>query len=349
MHGTYLGHRMRTHRAKIVALIAVLTITAIAVAVGAGARPRNSVNPRRIMLGTSMSWNNGETGMDAIARVEGQIGRKLGAVRVFVPWDGFNNFPSPFHTWLRDSDHKMYFSVKSLRTNGSIVQWADIARAQPGDRLYDDILTWANDIKGYGERIFFIFNHEPEAKVSDPMGTSAEYVAAWRHIVDIFRSQGVTNARYTWVMTDYAYHLVGTNDDRNADKWYPGDAYVDQIGSDPYNWYTCRGDKNATWRSLEGMVQAFKAFGAEHPDKFMVLAEFGSIEDPKDPGRKGRWLQEAVDLFRRPGYEMFRALLYFDSDDQTYGPCNWYLDSSQASVDAYRVVGSDVHFQRNMT
>jgi hypothetical protein len=332
-----------------ITIVGCLLIAMLASTGTASANWRSSAH--RMLLGVSLAPRGGETNEEYVQRVEREEGRKMGAIRVYLNWDYYKSFPTPFHTWLAQTDHRMYMSVRSIHADGTPIPWASIAAAKPGSALYNQMLTWADELKGYGKRIFFTFNHEPEEKVNDPMGTPADFVAAWRKIVTVFRQQGVTNLRYVWIMTDWAFSLAnqGSSDDRNANNWYPGDAYVDQIAADPYNWYTCRSTKNPEWRSLAQLAAPLKNWGAQHPDKALAFTEFGSVEDPSDPGRKASWLDDAATLFQQPGYQQFRAILYFNSRDQNYAPCTWYLNSSQSAMNAFAHIGEMPWLQRNMS
>ena len=75
--------------------------------------------------------------------------------------------------------------------------------------------------------IYLIFNHEPESQANDPMGSSADFIAAWRRFVQVFRAEGTRNVTWTWTMTDWAFE---TSDERAASNWYPDDV-VDAIGA----------------------------------------------------------------------------------------------------------------------
>ncbi len=208
----------------------------------AGADPQGA----KILFGAFPGPRGPQTPQQAVQALEAQIGRPLAGVRVFDLWD--SPFPDPYTTWLRDTGHTVFLSVKSQRVNGQVVLWRDIANAQPGSTLYNQIVGWANNVKAFGAPMYFIFNHEPEAAASDRMGTAQDFIAAWQKVITVFRDQGVTNAKYVWTMTDYAFWRT---DGGRADLWYPGDAYVDAIASDAYNWYNCRSGINTPWHTLE--------------------------------------------------------------------------------------------------
>lgn len=293
-----------------------------------------------MLLGAYTTPRSGETMTQTIQRTESLIGRPLGAVRVYQNWD--SAFPSKYHNWLRDTGHAIYLSVKAKRSNGTYVLYADIANAQPGSALYNDMVRWANALKGFGDHIYFIFNHEPEAKAARSNGDSTGFVAAWRKIVNVFRSQGVTNASYVWTMTDYAF---SAKDARAAVYWYPGDNYVDQIGADVYNWYTCRPTNPQSWKSLAEKLEPIRRFGLQHPGKGLVLPEFGSVEDSAATGRKGSWFTDAETLFQQPGWEQFAAVMYFNTADHNYSACRWYLDSTESALSGFQQMGADPFFQ----
>lgn len=200
--------------------------------------------------------------------LESRAGRSLPGIRVFDLWD--QPFPSSDDLWLRDNGHTLFFSVRAKRMNGSVVLRRDIANAAPGSTLYQEIVGWATKGKSFGEHMYFTFNHEPEASASDANGTPQEFIAAWRKVIDVFRQQNVTNATYVFITTGFAYRVT---DGRRADLWYPGDAYVDAIGEDDYNWSDCRPGVDTPWRSLEYIADPLRVWAQGHPGKELMVGE----------------------------------------------------------------------------
>src|SRR5439155_21071546 len=72
--------------------------------------------------------------------------------------------------------------------------------------------------------------------------TAAEFVAAWRHIVTVFRSEGATNVRFV-----FSPNVISANSP-NFSSMYPGDRYVDRVALDGYNWGTSRA--STRWRGF---------------------------------------------------------------------------------------------------
>lgn len=294
-----------------------------------------STGPEPLMFGAFPGPRTGQSLQQAVVALESQIGRELEAVRAFYRWDA--PFPTSYETWLRDTGHTLVMSVKAIRMNGTHIPWADIASAQPGSPLHTDIVRWATRVKDYGAPMYFVFHPEPETVSNDSNGTSTDFIAAWRKVISVFREAGVTNASYVWTMTDYSFWRT---DHRRAALWYPGDGYLDHIAADAYNWYTCRGN-NTPWWSLQQIIDPLRQFGAAHPSKGLMLLEFGGYEDPAVTGRKAQWFRDAQALFKQPGWEQFKAILYFNTAQPPFPNCQWWIDTSQSSLEAFRSLAND--------
>ena len=297
-----------------------------------------------LKFGAVTQPRSGESYQTALQRGEATAGRKYDVVREFLNWD--SPFPDSFHTMVRDSGRTMILSVKSRRVSGQTVLWQSIIDAQPGSALYADVERWADRVRNYGVPMYFTFNHEPESKASSTMGEAPQFIAAWRKIHDIFVARGATNAKFMWITTDYAF-MVTASARNYGPKWYPGDDYVDSMGIDAYNWFTCRTGIDTPWWSLETIIRPFRDFGTLHPDKELWLTEWASTEDPANPNRKAQWYAAAQALFKRSDYAQFVGISYFDAR----GPdnCRWYPDSSTQSATGYRTMATDPFYDGGIT
>jgi Glycosyl hydrolase family 26 len=274
--------------------------------------------------------------------LETQIGRRLGAIRVYYNWD--SPFPDTDLNWFVANGYPLLLSVKSERVNHTFLQWRAIADAQPGSAIHNDIVRWATRIKNLGVHVYFTFNHEPETTLNNS-GTGADFIAAWRKVVTVFREQGVTNADYLWIMTAFSFKA---QDRRRAIDWFPGDAWIDYMGADAYNWYNCRPGTNNPWNSLEKLLNPMRLFAQGHTIKGLMVPEYASTEDPAQPNRKAQWFNDARALFKKAGWEGFKAILYYNKTSK-YPNCRWFVNSSTASLNAFRAMGADVYYTRTET
>lgn len=96
---------------------------------------------------------------------------------------------------------------------------------------YDSYLrTFARTVRSFGRPVVFSFGHEMNA---DWYGWGyrhtrpAVFVAAWRHIHQVFASQGARDVTWLWTV-----NVVGGPDCGPIREWWPGSAYVTWVGID---------------------------------------------------------------------------------------------------------------------
>lgn len=331
-HVSAFDRRTRAAATTATLLVAGLAASGLAAAPAQAASVDNPIMVGAVGAGKQMILDH-----------EAVVGERVNGLRVYKMWDSwlFNKD----HQWARDTGHTLFLSIRSARMDKSPIKWNAIAAAQPGDRLYDDMLNQARQIKNFGAKVYIVFNHEPEAGQADPMGSSlaakpAEYVAAWRKVIGIYRTAGVTNAEYVFTATARGFNR---SDVRDARPFYPGDAWVDHIASDGYNWGTCR-NPNERWRGMAGIIGGHRKFGQLHPTKSLMLLEWGSAEDANDPMRKARWINDVQALFKQSAYDQFSVLLQWQGRnipaDNNLG-CRFDYASSTAAQQAWAKLERD--------
>jgi len=110
----------------------------------------------------------------------------------------------------------------------------DVSLAAIAAGQYDDYLrSYASAVKAFGSRVILSFGHEMNG-VWYSWGyrhvAPGVFVAAWRHIVTVFRQQGAD--KVTWLWTVNVIHRNG--DIPSPAPWWPGSAYVNWVGIDGY-------------------------------------------------------------------------------------------------------------------
>lgn len=282
----------------------------------------------------------GNTKSATIQSLENSVARPFEYIRVFRSWD--SAFPDTDVNWMESTGHSLFLSVKARLKSGTNVSYQAIADAQPGSALHNNMVRWATAIKGYNQPIYLSFNHEPDTSNSQRSGTPSQFIAAYRKFVTVMREQNVTNAHFAFTTAVRNYSISPTNN-KYAPKYYPGDAWIDAIAIDVYNMY-CR-KKDGTfaypWRSLESLLGPFMTFVATHPGPDLVVAEWGSAEDPSNPNRKAQWITDARGLFKQPAYERFVAISYWNNLSHNYAGCDFKVTTSTASLDAFKAMAND--------
>ena len=204
----------------------------------------------------------------------------------------------------------------------TILQWDPtkvlIGRIAAGG--YDRYLrSFADSVRKFGQPVVIGFGHEMNATwYSWGYGhvPPATFVAAWRHIVTLFRSQGADNVTWLWTI--------------NADlpttgpiaSWWPGAQYVTWVGIDGY--YYTRGDNFAdVFGKTLVQVRALT-------DKAVLLSETAVGPVAGQPAK-------IANLFAGMRQYGTLGLVWFDidQDDGLYHQ-DWRLENHPAAEAAFR-------------
>jgi mannan endo-1,4-beta-mannosidase len=286
-------------------------------------------------IGSHLTGNQAPWDMNAVSKFEQGAGKSASAVQFFQPFANCN----PGCSFYRFPTAPM----NSIRSHGSIpvLSWSSQSIPsslnepdfQLGDLIegrYDTFIReFAEEARAWGHPFFLRFDWEmnggwfPWAEGVNG-NQSGQYVAAWRHVHDIFAAAGATNA--TWVWCPF---VEGGEPAGRLSSLYPGDAYVDWTGLDGYNWGTNPAAPNG-WRSFDQLfADSYGAIAASvAPAKPMMIAEVGSSEYGGD---KAAWIRDA--LAKVPtAYPQVRAFLWFDKFDDNM---DWPIETSSTATSAF--------------
>lgn len=131
-----------------------------------------------------------------------------------------------------------FAEMVSKHAAATILQWdpTSVSVARIADGSYDGYLrSFAASVRSFGDPVVIGFGHEMNAYwYSWGYGhlPPSTFVAAWRHIVTLFRSQGANNVTWLWTLQA---DEPGTGP---ISSWWPGAKYVDWIGIDGYYYHS---------------------------------------------------------------------------------------------------------------
>ena len=187
--------------------------------------------------------------------------------------------------------------------------------------VYDAyIRSWATAAKKWGHPFFLRFDWEMNGRWfpwSDLSNNNrrGDFVAAWRHVHDIFTSVGANNVTWVWCPNaDFA------RSGQPLDQVYPGDAYVDWTCLDGYN-------RNSPWKSFDQIFRSSyeQLVTSIAPSKPVVIAETASTEKG---GSKPAWIADLLTTQLPWLYPQVGAVLWFEKFDSRF---DWPIESSAAS------------------
>jgi hypothetical protein len=289
-----------------------------------------------VLWGAYKPPSSGENGQTTYTNLESQIGRKLDIVYRYHDMSnsgGNGQFPDQYEQALAGSGHILLANwAPRVFSTGATLSWANIAAGNYDSSVID---PEAARIKAFGKPIMLSFDHEMDAMVGTS-GTAANYVAAYRHIHDRFAADGVTNVVWVWTITGIASR------DSMYSGLYPGNAYVDWVGYDPYNFASCH---NGSWRSFSQIVdQPYQWLEANgFGSKPFILPEYGTMTDPTNTSAAATWYNGVpAGLASHPN---IKALLEWDS--QT-GSCNMQLTAAPGELAAFAAAGHTAALQSHL-
>jgi hypothetical protein len=140
-------------------------------------------------------------------------------------------FPVGFATTTANNGAVPLVQIDPDSTRKKKISIAGIASGQ-----YDGYLTaYAEAVRAYRHPIILSFGHEMNGSWSSwgyTHTSPATFVAAWRHIVDLFRELGAGNVTWLWTV-----NII--NDTQRGRipppaPWWPGSSYVNWVGIDGY-------------------------------------------------------------------------------------------------------------------
>jgi mannan endo-1,4-beta-mannosidase len=207
-------------------------------------------------------------------------------------------------------------AVPLVQINPFGVSLADIAAGR-----YDAYLvSYADQVRRFGQPVIIGFAHEPNGSWY-PWGqgrtSPADFIAAWQHIVDVFRARGADNVTWLWTVNS-----MGNGAGPIADLW-PGAAYVTWVGIDGY--YVRPSD---TFDSVFGPTLA--AVRQLTSDQVLISETAVGPATGDQPGK-------IADLFAGVRANHLLGLVWFDKA-QDKGPYkqDWRLEGDPAATAAFR-------------
>ncbi|HTC81012.1 MAG TPA: glycosyl hydrolase, partial [Acidimicrobiia bacterium] len=249
----------------------------------------------------------------AVTTLEAALGRTADIDSWYEPWG--DTFP----TWRQPWDF----------ANGRIpmISW--------GKEPVDTILSGADDayiaaradgIKALGKTVFLRWFWEMDGNRNLAYSQSPEaYIAAWRHIHDVFTARGATNVAWVWCPNASSF-TAGT-----AQPYYPGDDVVDWICADGYNFWP-----DSSYREFDTIFAGFYAWASQRP-KPLMIGEYG--DQQAAPGQRAAWI-DAAHAALEEKFPRILAVVYFNSNSKH----DWTMTAEPDALDAFRRMALDPYF-----
>ncbi|MEM8883249.1 MAG: glycosyl hydrolase [Planctomycetota bacterium] len=189
--------------------------------------------------------------------------------------------------------------------------------------------SWGEAAKKDGRPVLLRFGFEMNGDwfswSLDPEG----FIRAWKRAHRIIHTEvGARNVQWVWAPNVVSIPDTPAN---NMHKYYPGDAVVDWVGLDGYNF----GDEHSEWHKWQSFESIFDVilddFEARYENKPIMIAETGSA--PGKGKQRQTWIRDAhAYLAARP---RVKALVWFHYDKRRENEPDWRIDATPESLRAF--------------
>ncbi|MFG3339776.1 glycosyl hydrolase [Glycomyces sp. NPDC048151] len=219
-----------------------------------------------------------------------------------------------------------------------MANWAEIAAGDPEvDAYLDQLAEHIN--ANFDKPFFFTVHHEPENDVVQKEGSgmeAADYAAMYRYVVERLRGAGVDNLV---TVMNYMGYLKWVEKPWHEDL-YPGADVVDWIGLSGYG-QSLHDDGRSDFGEIVDQTKGESAWpgfyhwvAREHPDKPMMLAEWGVFYEEQYPDHQKAVFQAA--RYQMAHYPRLKAIVYFDTPADHKSGRNSQVHQHEDTLEAFR-------------
>jgi len=294
--------------------------------------PKSTSSSNQVLFGAATEENNSGT-LNQLASFEAHAGKKAALYGMYKSFYWDPNFPTAEATTVRTHGSIPMITWEPFNPSNGVNQ-PEYALSTITAGKYDTMIrNWANQIKAFGSPVWLRFAHEMNSDWypwAEGVNGNApgSYVAAYRHVHAVFANAGVTNVKWVWnpnvVMDGIGSSLTSL---------YPGDAYVDMVGIDGYNWGAST--SWGTWQTPASVFGQTMTQVRAITKKGIVIGETSSTEAG---GNKATWIKDYFSWMK--ANTDIKAFIWFNISKET----DWRIESSSAAQAAFASALSDPTF-----
>jgi len=277
-----------------------------------------------------VATEGGPTDTAGLAAFESHAGKKVSLYGDYRSFYYDPNFPTAAADAVRSRGEIPMITWEPWDPRSGSASQSAYSLAAIASGAHDALISrWASQVRAWGRPLWLRFAHEMNGdwypwaeKVNG--NRPGDYVAAWRHVHDVFQRAGVTNVTWVW-----SPNVLMPNTPSLA-SLYPGDAYVDRLGVDGYNW------GGASWQSFDSVFGATLAELHRLSSKPIVIGETASSEVG---GSKAQWIQQFfAGMAKDPS---IKAFVWFNLKKEA----DWRIESSSAAQQAFSAGVADSRYR----
>lgn len=318
-------------------IIFILVIGLLVVLPKAKKNVMQTVTPsRKVYLGfwTGRFLNPTTNTIDpqALKNIEAAIGKKVAIANYYRGWEYLdqkviiNDFTTiSANGWTPMLSTNPYF-FSECQANGMTLY-----KAIAAGNCDAFLIKVGNNLQQYKKPFFLRFAWEMNVdsmqwSVAKTGDSPQDYINAWRRFHTILSEEGVTNA--IWVFSPQ----VETPTTTDISLLYPGDAYVDWVGLDGYNWGTTQ--SWSQWQDFKTIFYpSYLKLRIIAPTKKLMIAETNTTDQG---GNQADWYKSMLSDEIPNDFPNVDAVVFFNEDKTSTEGVKWLINNSPASLTEFK-------------
>jgi len=264
------------------------------------------------------------TDLSEAVSIADRTGAAIDQVTFYAAWSRGGDFPAADASRIASTGAVPVLTWEPWDPEAGLSQPAYTLDSIVAGRHDAYVKRWATQVRAWGRPIVIRFAHEmngswyPWAEGVNTNGPG-DHAAAWRHVVGLFRRAKVDNVTWSWsANVPYAGSTP-------LAALYPGDAYVDRVALDGYNWGTTQ--PWSTWQSFGDV------FGPGVSELRSITTRPVHVDETAAPegagGDKAAWITDMWAWL--DAHPEVRGVTWFSLLKEA----DWRIDSSDAALAAW--------------
>jgi hypothetical protein len=258
----------------------------------------------------------------ALTDFENLVGSQAKHRAVFIHWGNEKNFPTYLKPYVKDKGKTLVVFWEATNYNlGTVNQTGYSYDAILNGNFDAYIAQFASDAKAYGGEVILVPFSEMNGNwfpwsITQNGNSAQKHIDAWRKIREAFR--GATNVKFGWAPN---HDAVPDTAENQFEKFYPGDAYVDYVGLDGFNF-------NNPWMTFDQIFGKSLAKMKLYKKPIYIFS-FASAQGTQ----KGAWITDALNV-QIPKHPEIKGWIWFNEDKER----DWRINSDATALTAFKSV-----------
>lgn len=265
--------------------------------------------------GAYVGWQEND-----LATFENLVGKSVLHRAVFVHWGNENTFPAYLKSSVKDKGKTLVIFWEATNYNiASVNQTAYSYDSIMGGNFDSYFTKFASDARAYAGEVIIIPFSEMNGNwfpwsITQNGNTPEKHVNAYRYLRSFFKD--VPNVKFGWVPNHDSVPDVSINQFEN---FYPGDAYVDYVGLDGFNFAN-------PWMTFDQIfgkaLSRIKVY-----NKPIFIFSFATASGTQKPA----WITDAITV-QIPKHSQIKGWVWFNESKER----DWRVTADSLALDAFR-------------